>query len=486
MQPRLRAVLVLILVAAAAVRLPNLTGPLIGWHSWRQADTASMARYYHRGGFDLGRPQVAWGGAGPGIVESEFPIYSFLVAALYQVTGESVATARTFSILLGLLTIGALFVLVRRTSGERVALWVAGVFALLPLNAFYGRVVMPEPLLMLALVSAVLFFARWCDRQRWTDYGLSIAAVTVAVLIKPPVLVIGAPLAYLALRGRGLPAVRDPRLWLYALVVAAALAAWYLHAHRLFLDHGLTFGIWDYGRGKWGDWSLLASWDFWNKIIFKHFGERFLAWFGLPLVLFAALRLERRGEERLFDWWLAGGAVGLLVVSRGNYVHEYYQLPLIVPLAFYLGRACDHLTAGARRPGVRLLGGVALVGMAAVGAYRLSSYLEKEEPGSSPELALARAVRGVTGPHEPLVLVNGGDPTTLYLADRHGWILRSGEPLEERLAEYREQGARVVALLPAELPQEFVDRARRRTRAGEELAGGRAEIRFLGRSGPEP
>ena len=57
---------------AAALRLVHLHAPVLGVHSWRQADTAAIARNAHLNHLPLWTPQIDWGGASAGFVESEF------------------------------------------------------------------------------------------------------------------------------------------------------------------------------------------------------------------------------------------------------------------------------------------------------------------------------------------------------------------------------------------------------------------------------
>ena len=66
------------------LRMVHIWMPVVGIHSWRQADTAAMARHF--AGFDtpIWLPQIDWGGASPGYVESEFPLFPFLTGQIYQ------------------------------------------------------------------------------------------------------------------------------------------------------------------------------------------------------------------------------------------------------------------------------------------------------------------------------------------------------------------------------------------------------------------
>ena len=78
-----RRILWALLALGLVVRLPHLGMPPIGVHSWRQSDTAAIARNYREHGYRFGMPQVDWGGAGPGYVESEFPLYPYSASLLY-------------------------------------------------------------------------------------------------------------------------------------------------------------------------------------------------------------------------------------------------------------------------------------------------------------------------------------------------------------------------------------------------------------------
>ena len=61
--------ILLVLLTAIIPRLPYVPVPIVGWHAWRQADTAAIARNFYRDGMNLLYPAIDWSGAGPGYVE---------------------------------------------------------------------------------------------------------------------------------------------------------------------------------------------------------------------------------------------------------------------------------------------------------------------------------------------------------------------------------------------------------------------------------
>jgi 4-amino-4-deoxy-L-arabinose transferase-like glycosyltransferase len=443
----------LVLCVALALRLVHVSAPILGVHSWRQADTAAMARNFHENGYRFLYPQVDWGGSGPGYVECELPAFPYAVALAYRALGPSEAWGRLLAALLSTLTVYLLYRLARDAyDDERTALAGAFVFAMLPLSVYYGRAFMPEAAMLCASVAALHAFDRWTvtGSRRW--YGLAALATAAACLLKLPCLYLGLPLLYLAWRTWGVAFVRRPALWLFAALVLLPVALWYGHAHALYRDGGVTFGIWEYGSDKWGNWRLVATGDFWNGVLFRSLAERHLTWAGVPLALAGLLlpRVGRRGG--LVDWWLAALGVYLVVVARGNYVHEYYQLPLIPPLSIAMGRAI----AAAFAPGGRrvLRAGLVtalLAAMLVLGGSRLVSYWHREDRSRSPLYRLAQEVARRTPPSGRVVTLDQGNPTLLYLAHRKGWHASPDDLAPDTLVARAADGAGYVTGLRQDL-----------------------------------
>jgi len=432
-----------LLVLAALARLYRIGSPLIGVHSWRQADTAAMARNYFESGYHLFFPQVDWGGAGPGFVESEFPIVPFLVALLYRILGMHEWIGRAVAALCSLIAGYALFHLVRKTSGERIALWTAAFYLFLPLSLFYSRAFMPDSAMMAASILAVVWFFEWTQTGKPGYWVGSAIAFALACLLKLPCLYLGLPILYMAWNRFGPAFWRLGALWAYALVVIAPVGAWYLHAHQILLHGGLTFGIWEYGSDKWGNWDLVASGRFWNAVLLRSVAERWLTWPGFAVALVGILAVPRTAAERIFDFWLVAILVFFIVVAKGNYVHEYYQWALLPVASFYLAKAFVY---GFRSgPNVRAMSfaGI-LLAMLGLSIWRYSSYIAKENPSSSSQCALATKVRELTERGARVVVVDRGDPTMMYLCDRKGWHASPQEVDERFLSSRAREGAKYV------------------------------------------
>ena len=80
-------------------RLINVTDPILEVAGWRQCSTASIARNFYYNGMNIFYPQVLEGGTTNGIVgETEFHLYTFVVALLYKIFGVHEYLGRLVSI----------------------------------------------------------------------------------------------------------------------------------------------------------------------------------------------------------------------------------------------------------------------------------------------------------------------------------------------------------------------------------------------------
>ncbi|MEK7476299.1 MAG: glycosyltransferase family 39 protein [Candidatus Coatesbacteria bacterium] len=414
-----------VLGVALAIRFFHSDAPLLGTNSWRECDNASIARNYAAHGFQFMRPTVDWGGVGSppgGVVQMEFPAYHFSVACLYRVFGEHDWLGRWLSILCSLLAIVFLHGLVAGVASRRAAAWAAFFLAILPLNAYYGRAFMVESPMLAALIGGVWAFDRWLARGKVHAFWLAALCIALGCLLKIVSLYIGLPLALLAWHRHGWRMVRRPALWGFVVLVLAPVAWWYGWSGTLLVESGLSLmGDWRYGTDKWGDWRLVATLGFWNRIIFERLAGKHLTWPGF-LIFGWGMMLGRRRREDVFDAWLLGALIATVVASRGSWVHEHYQVWFLPPAAAVMGRTFGRKWRARmwRAPGAAVA--TILLGACLVfSAYRYAEVSASESPEESGSWRLAITIREHTEPDALIVSLDHKDPTALYHARRHGW-----------------------------------------------------------------
>src|SRR5467141_5161077 len=110
--------IVLILLLTVVCRLYHITFPVAGFAGWRQADTAAVAINFYENGFHLFSPQLDWGGNTGGYVEMEFPLYPYLISGLYYLSSPQDFWGRILSAAFALISVYALFLLVKKHVDE--------------------------------------------------------------------------------------------------------------------------------------------------------------------------------------------------------------------------------------------------------------------------------------------------------------------------------------------------------------------------------
>jgi hypothetical protein len=422
---RTRFFLILILVAAFVVRWIGIDQPFVDPWSWRQSDVAAIARNFLENGFHFNWPQIDWAGDQPGYVGTEFPVLPFVAALFYQGAGVREWIGRIQGVLFFIVALPFFFGLVRRIFGEVAAMWATFFYAFAPLSIVASRAFIPDlPSLSLAIIG-MYFFLRWLEEDRFRWLLASALLVSLALLIKLPTAIVGAPLFYLASRRDMLPHVPDvqkhvppPRnifarweLWFFAAVALIPSALWYWHAYRIaaeFYPHHF------FGAGGFRIMSLAWYWEIVRQTVFS----------SLTLALFAlaflgVLAVPRGKYSHLFHWWLAVMLLFIILVGYGNR-HQWYQLPLVPIAAVFAGCACAWITARARIPRPLLvLGAVLLVVSFAISSYFCVRPLYRPAAASLRNLGLE--LNEATTANALIIAATDGDPTVFYYAHRKGW-----------------------------------------------------------------
>jgi hypothetical protein len=152
---RLRYMLpVLILGAAAFLRILYINQPFIDAASGRQSDDATIADNFFRGHLNIFLPEISWNGPGPNYVGYEFQLTTYLASLLYRVLGENDWIGRGVAVAFGLWGIFAFYRLVLRIFDEKRALVSCAVFAVTPGGIFVDRSFLPDPVMVSLVVTS--------------------------------------------------------------------------------------------------------------------------------------------------------------------------------------------------------------------------------------------------------------------------------------------------------------------------------------------
>jgi hypothetical protein len=465
---RLPRELLLILLLGTALRLPYFFAPFVDGHSFRQIDTAAIARNFYETSFIPFDPQIDWGGR-RGYVEAEFPAIPAVAALLYHAFGVHEWLGRLVVLPFAIGLIWAAYRLMLALGGGASSAYAAAFFvAVSPAAAFFGRVLMPDtPMLFLSAVSLIAFieFAR-TNATRW----LILASVTLglACLIKLPAIIVAPAIAVAVLQGRGWRVFRDRRVWMAVVLPLLIAAAWYLHARDVFERTGLTFGVsggaskmyppaispgpWNSVFNKWSTPALLTSGEFYDTMLRRFYH---LLWTPVGFVgaVLGAMLLKGRSRWVVLAWF-ASMVLFVFAMGEVHRGHEYYQLPFIVIASIWFGAAAWPLfdaawiraNVGPRRWHAAMLASV-IVALAIIGFANSGVMKNFYEPH---EMADRVRQNGVlidqATPDNSLAVVVDDygitSPMLLYFSHLKGWSFDPTDLSPHLIDHLRDMGAR--------------------------------------------
>lgn len=353
------AILVVLLLLAATVRIPTLDQPLIEHHAFRQTQTAYTAVVFHEEGVDLLHPKLPVFGA-PFEVPFEFPLFQAMAAAAMSWGLPADVAMRSTALFCFLLSALLLWGLVRHVGGRVAAMATLALYLFTPFALLWSRASLIEYLAVAGALGWLWAGLLWRDRRRPIYAALAVAGGLVVMLVKPTT---GAfwILPLLAYRAAGEEA--GWRSWLKArsdLVLAGvivvpflAAAAWTGHADAIKAANPATQWLTSARLAEWNYGTLqqrttLASW---SPIMFRI--SRYITGYPAWLLPLGALIGVRTRGARFWAAFVAVPIVTILTFWNLYVVHDYYLVAVSPVLAavsgFLVARAWHALVPTRRR-----------------------------------------------------------------------------------------------------------------------------------------
>jgi len=426
---------ILVVAAAMTVLAGNLGAPLFGAHLFRQAHVISNIELFVTDGHLL-LARSYDGCMVPAMYD--LPVYQWIVWAICKLLGANpLVTARAVNLVL----FGAACWIIHRllTAGRFSPihrLLALALFAWAPLNLAYFSAPMVDCLAVVASLGAVHLLVRIEEQSprrgsRRLLIGMGLMGLTAAA-IKPTVVFPAAigVLVYAVVRYRWRGLVHGPAgLLALSRVTGIVLQAVIRKAVNGDLRIGNERPWWIFGPLA----QRLVS-EHWSRIL-ECLCYRILnpinAWLLAPGVVLFVWR-STSAVRWLFTGWCLGVVVYVLTFFNLSWRHDYYLLPLVFPLVFFVGYlVASALEAGgswlAGRRGRRQAAGALLTGgylaILAVGAWHFWAAMKRGIPARA--MATGAWIRDHTGEDDFVLYAGDFDagglsPHRLYFARRHG------------------------------------------------------------------
>jgi len=424
-------VLAVTLVIGFTVRLYRVNASLADWHSWRQADTAAVARNFIKEGIDLLHPRfddlsnIPSGKENPeGWRFVEFPIYNAAHAISYRVLDtiwpERISfemVGRLVSIFSSLIASVFLYLIVKRLLGWKIGFFAMFFFLFLPYNIYYSRVILPEPMMVSMFLASIYFLVEAHKKRIFWILSLILAAG--AVLVKPYAIFVLAP-SWLVIFGNNLLRTQNKKRYILYTACYIFLSFFPFIVWRLWMrqfPEGIPANRWLFNLGGI---RFRPAW--WRWLFAERLAKLILGYWGTLLLCLGILLRIKVEKELLFYSWLIGIFAYLSVFARGNVQHDYYQIIIIPVISVFLAKGAAFLIKPPKEYFYRILSAplliVVLVFMFGFSWYHIRDFYQINHPeiveaGKAADKLLPQTAK-VIAPYN-------GDTAFLYQTKRPGW-----------------------------------------------------------------
>lgn len=441
-------ILSVILVIAFIFRLYKINIPLADFHSWRQSDTAAVARNYVKNGIDLFHPiyddlsNVQSGIDNPqGYRMVEFPIYNAIIAILYKSFPifSLEIWGRLTTIIFSLIVISVIYYLLLNESSRLSAIFGSLTYAIFPFFVFFSRVILPETAALAFLMLAIFFFYLNVECKKKGPKSIAYYLVSSiffagALLIKPTVIFYLLPIIILFYRKYKLNFVKKFDFYLYFIITLIPLIYWRMYIKNF--PEGIPYSDWLFTsiNTPQGLKSILFRPSFFRWIFFERINNLIL---GGYLTVFFVIGLIVKSKKYLLLSLAVSALVYLLVFQGGNLQHEYYQTLILPVLAIMVGVGIGFFYSDSKKFIHPVLMSITIFTIFIFSFY-FSYFKVADYYLYSQELVQeANIINSLTDPEDKIVTDRTGDTTLLYLSDRRGAPSIFRDPIDLKKLGYK-------------------------------------------------
>lgn len=444
-----------ILILGFTVRLYRFDGPIADWHSWRQADTSAVSRNFIKYGFDLLHPRfddlsnVASEKDNPnGYRFVEFPIYNAAQAGLFKIFGIFTIEqwGRLVTIFSSVLSSLFLYLLVKKYAGILPGILSAFFYSFLPFNVYFGRTILPDPSMVMAILGGIYFFDRWIEESSKSKIKIknylfllsSIIFTAAAFLLKPYALFFTLPMIYLAIVNFKFKLFLRWELFIFVILALAPLIFWRNWMQQY--PEGIPGNAWLFNKGNIRFKGAFFRWLFADRV-----GRLILGYWGLPLFALGFLtKIKKSGMSNgLFLSFLLSSLLYMFVIARGNVQHDYYQILIIPTLVIYLALGSSFLLKisgeNFSKTSSYLVFTVCTVFMFTFGWYFARDFFNINNPSI---VTAGQAIDKILPPDAKIIANYEGDTSFLYQTKRRGWA-----SFQKSIPEMVQLGAEYLVLV---------------------------------------
>jgi hypothetical protein len=427
------------------------------WLSWRQADTQTIAINFLEAGSNIFYPRINWGGNGPGFVEAEFQLYTYIIAQVMKLTGTSELPGVVLSLFFILLTALILYqTLLFVLNKPNVAL-IGSIAFLISNGAIHlSTSIIPDSLSILFYSLGLYSFIRYTKEQKYIYLILTVLATSLAGLVKPLALNLGI-IQFLLLLFNNRFMLRKFQVWIAWLVILIIVGSYMYFSYNLYLKYGNTFGVIG-GDQKFPTLKGLMHWLHYLKLIYMT-----VLWGLGPLGSIAIIYLLIKKKLTHIEWAMLIANIIVVFVAMRYMVNQGFSPHYYIFMDYFgcwlIAKAYEDIISSLIKNKLKLvnyLGILLLVMNFGFNLYQRihplsfhfdenvnkTGYILKQvaEPNS---LIIVRSIASERERAEWGNRINNfEDPRIFYITLFKGWVIPFDYQGYKLVAKYRNQGAK--------------------------------------------
>lgn len=420
--------LTLILLLGFVFRLYRISNPIADWHSWRQADTSAVSRYYVQNGIDLLHPKfedlsnIPSGKENPeGYRFVEFPLYNAVVALLTMIFSfwSVEIWGRIVTIFASVSSIWLLYQVIKNHLGEKRGLLAALFFAFVPYNIYYGRTILPDVSAVAASLASLYFFDRYLFKKKQRIFLLVISCgfLAIAFLLKPYILFFTLPFIALAYKKYGFTMFTNWKLYIYVLVSVIPLILWRNWIQQY--PEGIPVSDWLFnGNG------IRFKPAFFRWILYERITKLISGYVGVLLLGAGVVGVikEKLKDQLLVGAFALSSIVYVCTLATGNVQHDYYQIYIIPTLAIFYGIGADYFLHTLARYIPKNLSYPTLGILTLLMFYFAGNQIKDYFNINNPNIVIAgKEADHILPKNAKVIALYDGDTSFLYHTNRSGW-----------------------------------------------------------------